>query len=292
MKRLLIIGCGDVALRMVPHLAGRYRLYALTHSASREATLRRLGIVPIPGDLDVPESLGRLGGLAHEVVHAAPPPSSGAHDTRTAALIRALARRGRLPQRFVYLSTSGVYGNCRGEWVPETRPLHPETARAVRRADAEMRLRDWGRTAGVAVSILRVPGIYAADRLPIERLKAGTPALAHESDPYTNHIHADDLARIVVATLLRGRAGRAYNASDDSGLRMGEYFDLVADATGLPRPPRLPRAELAERLSALTLSFMSESRRLGNARIKRELRVRLLYPDVAAALAARLKSDS
>jgi nucleoside-diphosphate-sugar epimerase len=285
MKRLLIIGCGDVALRMVPHLAGRYRLYALTHSASREATLRRLGIVPIPGDLDVPESLGRLGGLAHEVVHAAPPPSSGAHDTRTAALIRALARRGRLPQRFVYLSTSGVYGNCRGEWVPETRPLHPETARAVRRADAEMRLRDWGRTAGVAVSILRVPGIYAADRLPIERLKAGTPALAHESDPYTNHIHADDLARIVVATLLRGRAGRAYNASDDSGMRMGEYFDLVAGHFGLPRPPRVAWQDAVAAMPAQLLSFMQESRRLVNDRLKNELRVRLRHATVADALA-------
>ena len=285
MKRLLIIGCGDVALRMVPHLAGRYRLYALTHSASREATLRRLGIVPIPGDLDVPESLGRLGGLAHEVVHAAPPPSSGVHDTRTAALIRALARRGRLPQRFVYLSTSGVYGNCRGEWVPETRPLHPETARAVRRADAEMRLRDWGRTAGVVVSILRVPGIYAADRLPIERLKAGTPALAHESDPYTNHIHADDLARIVVATLLRGRAGRAYNASDDSDMRMGEYFDLVAGHFGLPRPPRVAWQDAVAAMPAQLLSFMQESRRLVNDRLKNELRVRLRHATVADALA-------
>lgn len=285
MKRLLIIGCGDVALRMVPHLAGRYRLYALTHSASREATLRRLGIVPIPGDLDMPESLGRLGGLAHEVVHAAPPPSSGVHDTRTAALIRALARRGRLPQRFVYLSTSGVYGNCRGEWVPETRPLHPETARAVRRADAEMRLRDWGRTAGVAVSILRVPGIYAADRLPIERLEAGTPALAHESDPYTNHIHADDLARIVVATLLRGRAGRAYNASDDSDMRMGEYFDLVAGHFGLPRPPRVAWQEAVSAMPAQLLSFMQESRRLVNDRLKNELRVRLRHATVADGLA-------
>ena len=155
--------------------------------------------------------------------------------------------------------TSGVYGNCRGEWVPETRPLNPETARAVRRADAEMRLRDWGRTAGVAVSILRVPGIYAADRLPIERLKAGTPALAHESDPYTNHIHADDLARIVVATLLRGRAGRAYNASDDSDMRMGEYFDLVAEHFGLPRPPRVAWQEAVSAMPAQLLSFKKRS---------------------------------
>lgn len=285
MKRLLIIGCGDVALRMVPRLAGRYRLYALARSASSAATLREFGIVPIPGDLDVPASLDRLGGLAHEVVHSAPPPSSGAHDTRTAALIRALARRGSLPQRLVYLSTSGVYGNCAGARVPETRPLHPETARAVRRADAERQLRDWGRTAGVAVSILRIPGIYASDRLPIERLKAGTPALEAGADPYTNHIHADDLARIVVATLLRGRAGRAYNASDDSDLRMGEYFDLVAGHFGLPRPPRVCWQDAVAAMPATLLSFMQESRRLVNDRLKHELRVRLRHPTVADALA-------
>lgn len=285
MRRLLIVGCGDVALRMVPALAGRYRIYALTHSASRLDLLRNRGFVPIPGDLDDPESLGRLSGLAHEVVHMAPPPNSGQRDTRTAALVRVLGRGPSVPQRLVYMSTSGVYGDCAGDLVPETRPLNPESARAVRRADAESRLREWGRASGVCVSILRVPGIYADDRLPLDRLRKGTPTLATDADPYTNHIHADDLARIVVAALLRGRSGRTYNASDDSDMRMGEYFDLVADHHGLPRPPRLHWPEAVAALPENLLSFMRESRRLVNDRLKRELRVRLRHATVADALA-------
>jgi len=286
MRRLLIVGCGDVGLRMAPALAGRYRVYALMHSQERLGLLRSHGLITVAGDLDVAESLERLSGLAHDVVHLAPPPAAGDRDTRTTNLIRALARGGRLPQRFVYISTSGVYGDCRGEWVTETRRLLPGNARARRRADAERQLRAWGKANGVSVVILRVPGIYAADRLPLQRLASGTPALAREEDPYTNHIHADDLARIVIAALTRGGAGRAYNANDDSGMKMGEYFDLVAERFGLPLPPRVSFREAQSAIPETLLSFMRESRRLANGRLKRELRVRLRYPTVADALAA------
>jgi len=202
-------------------------------------------------------------------------------------LLAALMQRASLPRRLVYISTTGVYGDCAGAWLDETRPLRPASARAVRRVAAENRLRRFGCRSGCRVSVLRAPGIYDADaRLPLARLRKGEPVLAPEDDVFTNHIHADDLARLLALALFRGRPNRVYNASDDSQLRMGEYFDLVADAVGLPRPPRLPRADLSERLSALTLSFMSESRRLDNGRIKRELRARLLFPCVADALAA------
>jgi len=140
----------------------------------------------------------------------------------------------------------------------------------------------------VRVAILRAPGIYAGDRLPLERLRRGDPVLAADEDVHTNHIHAEDLARLACIALLRAPAGRVYNASDDSGLRMGAYFDAVADAFGLPRPERLSRDAIASRLSPLTLSFMSESRRLDNRRIKRELRVRFAYPTIADGLRAAL----
>ena len=270
---------------MTPALAGRYRVYALMHTEKRRVLLRSHGLVTVAGDLDVPESLERLSGLAHEVVHLAPPPATGDRDTRTANLIRALAKGARLPQRLVYISTSGVYGDCHGEWVTETRRLQPGNARARRRADAERQLRAWGKANGVAIVILRVPGIYASDRLPLARLAAGTPALACEDDPYTNHIHADDLARTIIAALSRGRAGRTYNANDDSGMRMGDYFDLVAERFALPRPPRVSFREAQSTVPESLLSFMRESRRLANGRLKRELRVRLRYPTVADALA-------
>lgn len=288
MRRLLIVGCGDVGSRLLPRLRKRYRLYVLTRSGERLRMLRAHGATPIAGDLDRADSLARLAGLADDVLHLAPPPGSGDTDARTANLIRSLEKGSSLPQRFVYLSTSGVYGDCGGALVREHAALRPQSDRARRRVDAERRLRAWARRRGVRLSILRVPGIYAADRLPLQRLRAGTAALRPEEDVYTNHIHADDLAAIAQAALSRGRAGRIYNASDDSVLKMGEYFDLLADRSGLPRAPRLPRAEVEQRLSPAMLSFMGESRRLTNRRIKRELGVKLKYPEVASALAGLL----
>jgi nucleoside-diphosphate-sugar epimerase len=286
MRRLLIIGCGDVALRMVPLVRERYVVYGLTRDRDRLPALRTAGLKPVWGDLDRPNTLAALPGLAHDVAHFAPPPSSGARDTRTAHLIASLAKGKSLPQHLVYISTSGVYGDCAGDVVDETRPVKPQTERARRRVDAERRLREWGARTGLRVTIVRAPGIYAADRLPLERLTRGTPALRSEDDTYVNHVHADDLARIVVAALRHGQANRSYNASDDAPQRMGDYFDLVADRFGLPRPPRIPRDEARRLLSPQLYSFMSESRRLSNRRIKEELRVRLQYPSVYDGVAA------
>jgi nucleoside-diphosphate-sugar epimerase len=293
MRRLLIIGCGDVAMRMVPIVRGRYVLYALVRERERFAQLRALGLKPVWGDLDRPDTLGALPGLAHDVVHFAPPPRTGVRDTRTAHLIAALAKGKSLPQQLVYISTSGVYGDCGGALIDETHPIRPQTERAQRRADAERRLREWGARAGVRVAILRVPGIYAADRLPLDRLERGTPALTAEDDAYVNHVHADDLARMVVAALHRGHPNRSYNAADDSPQRMGDYFDLVADRYGLPRPRRIPREEARRTISPQLYSFMNESRRLANDRIKRELRIALRYPSVYDGIAAaRAKAGS
>jgi nucleoside-diphosphate-sugar epimerase len=213
-------------------------------------------------------------------VHLAPPQSEGERDLRTRRLTAILPEGARL----VYVSTTGVYGNCHGAHISETQATAPVNARARRRVDAEQVLRAWAVRSGSRLSILRVPGIYAADRLPIERLQRGTPALLADDDVFTNHIHADDLARIIRLALSRGAAQRVVHAVDDSDLKMGDYFDLVADAHGLPRPPRLPRAQLAQQVTPMMLSFMSESRRLSNARLKHELGVRLRWPDVASFL--------
>ena len=280
MQTLLIVGCGDVARRTLPYLLGRYRVIALLRDDAQAALWRARGALPLIADLDRPVSLRRIAGLADAVLHFAPPPESGTRDSRMRRLLAALGRGRSLPRRLIYISTSGVYGDCGGARVAETRPVRPLTARARRRVDAERQLRRFGRNTGVRVSILRAPGIYAADRLPLERLRRGTPVLRAEDDVFTNHIHADDLARLACAALRRGGANRAYNAADDSHLKMGDYFDLVADRFGLPRPPRIPRQEAGKVLSPVQLSFMSESRRLDNGRLRRELGVRLSYPDI------------
>ena len=286
MKRILIVGSGDVARRALPWLLRRFRVFALVRQPEAAVELRALGAVPVVGDLDDRQSLRRLAGIADAVLHFAPPPQTGHGDPRMARLLAALAGRSSLPQGVVYISTTGVYGDCAGGRVDETRPCRAQTARGRRRVDAERRLRAFGRRNQVRVALLRAPGIYAADRLPLERLRRGDPVLAADEDVHTNHIHAEDLARIACLALFRAGPGRAYNASDDSGLRMGEYFDAVAERFGLARPPRMARAEIVHRLSPLTLSFMSESRRLDNRRLKRELRLRLRYPTVADGLRA------
>ncbi len=289
-QRVLVVGCGDVGQRAARELRGA-RVMALTSSPQRVPVLRAQGITPLLGNLDEPASLQRLAGIATRVLHLAPPPSQGLpdwrRDPRTTSLVRALARRTP-PATLIYGSTSGVYGDCAGARIAESRPVNPATPRAMRRVDAEEAVRWLGRALGVGTVLLRIPGIYANDReggTPRERLLRGTPALRPEDDVYTNHIHADDLARTCVRALWWARGGgRVFHVSDDTELRMGDYFDLAADLYGLPRPPRVARNEAQQSLPLSLLSFMGESRRLDNTRLKRELRLRLRYPTVSEGL--------
>jgi nucleoside-diphosphate-sugar epimerase len=286
----LIVGCGDVGLRVARQLSRGANLVALTSSAGRLPALRAIGITPLVGDLDKPATLRRLAGIATHVLHLAPPPGDKADwrgDPRTLALLRTLRLRSP-PRSLVYGSTSGVYGDCHGERVSEVRAVNPHTPRAMRRVHAEGLLRVFGRTAGTTVHVLRIPGIYAPGReggTPRGRLLRATPVLNHEDDVYTNHIHADDLARACIAALWRGKPQRVTNVCDDTELKMGDYFDLAADLYQLPRPPRMAREAAQGQLPLMLLSFMSESRRLENARLKNELKLVLRYPTVAEGLA-------
>ena len=280
LPRLVILGCGDVGMRLLPLLRDRFRIFAVTSQAERQAELRAAGAVPILANLDQPQTLARLARLANVFVHLAPPQSDGATDRRTRCLVAILPERATV----VYVSTSGVYGDCQGQLIDETHPVNPVNPRARRRVDAEQTLRAWAVRSHGRLAILRVPGIYASDRLPIDRLHKSTPALIESDDVYTNHIHADDLAHIVATTLFRLQPNRVYHTVDDSDMKMAAYFDAVADAFSMPHPPRLPRSELRQQVSPMLLSFMSESRRLSNSRLKHELGIRLIYPLVADGL--------
>ena len=307
------------------HTPDRLRVLGTTRSAASADALRSMGVVPLRVDLDAghgrpaqksdapslgapPKRIEHLRALARWMIDLAPPPNEGPGDPRTRRLLAALglpahraprfgARAGQsratpldfgtaVARRWVYVSTTGVYGDTGGSEFDESRPVAPKSARAVRRVHAERHLRAAGRRGLGRVTIVRAPGIYAEDRLPIERLRKGLPALVPGEDVWTNHIHAEDLAAITVAALFRGRANRVVHAVDDSNLKMGDYFDRVADAFEMARPPRVSRSELATLVSPMMLSFMSESRRLQNRRLKHELRVRLAYPEVDDTLAA------
>jgi nucleoside-diphosphate-sugar epimerase len=288
-ERVLIVGCGDVGSRVARMLQSRLTVLALTSSLQRLGELRALGCTPLTGNLDVPATLRRLAGIATRVIHLAPPLGEGWTDPRTQALLRVLGLRS-VPISLVYGSTSGVYGDCAGALVSETRAVHADTPRAYRRVDAERQARFFGRAAHVRTSILRIPGIYAPDReggTPMTRLLKGTPVLQEQDDVYTNHIHADDLARACAASLWRGKPQRVYNINDDTRLKMGDYFDLAADLYQLPRPPRVARSSAKEQLPLMLLSFMSESRRMDNQRMKKELRLKLRFETVIQGLRLR-----
>ena len=283
---MLIVGCGDVGLRVASLLKTSSRVMALTSSPTKTPHFQSLGITALLGNLDQAESLRRLAGVATHVVHMAPPPLHGERDPRTQALVQALALRS-APRSLVYGSTSGVYGDCQGAWIDETQSLQPTTARAQRRVDAEAWLQAWGAAGGPRLQVLRIPGIYALDReggTPRDRLTKRMPVLQAADDVFTNHVHADDLARAAVLALWRGKPLRPLHVCDDSDLRMGDYMDWAADLWGLPRPPRVSRDQAAKELPPMTLSFMSESRRMHNHRMKQELRMKLRYPTVREGL--------
>lgn len=291
-RKLLVVGAGDIGQRVIAAISARNPVTALTSTPANTHRLKRLGARVVRGDLDKPGTLSRLPGNWQLLLHCAPPPPRGMRDGRTRNLLRVLAtsapcKSESLSRTIVYLSTSGVYGDHKGALVGETATLAPASARARRRVDAERRLTVAAHRRGWRLTILRVPGIYSESRLPLERLKLGLPAIVASEDSYTNHIHAADLAAIAIKALDRAWTRprvRVYNANDDSDILMGDYFDLVAHAFGLPAPPRIARAQIGSAVSPMQYSFMRESRRMDNGRLKRELRVRLQFPTVAEGI--------
>ena len=307
-QNIFIAGFGDIGKRLAQRLSidRHYQVKALvrkTSSLSRDKNLaKKIGVQLVRGDLSSLRSLQKFPGPADTILHFAPPPGTGRSDTHTKHFLAALdairlrtrgssektagTRRPMLPRRIVYISTTGVYGNCEGAWLDETRPTKPETARAKRRVDAEKRLQKWGRMHITAITILRAPGIYANDRLPLDRLRRRMPVLLAAEDVFTNHIHADDLttAAILAIRQPRPKKFRIFNVVDDSHMPMGDYFDQVADAFGLSRSPRISRLEAEGQVAPMLLSFMRESRRIGNSRVKRELKLVLKYPTLSSVL--------
>jgi len=290
--KTVILGCGYVG-RHVAALeqdAGNDVLGVVRSDAGAE-TLRQHGIAAALADLDAPASLAALPLSGSVIYYFAPPPPRGITDPRMQAFVDTLDPAAP-PARVVLISTTGVYGNCAGAWIDEDTPLNPQADRAHRRADAENTLRQWGRACGVPVVVLRVPGIYGPGRLPEQRLREGRPVLRENESPYSNRIHVRDLARACFAAARRGRADRVYNIADGHPSTMTDYFNHVADALGLPRPPPISRAEAQAELSAGMMSYLEESKRIDITRMREELGVELEYGDLARGLADCVGGDN
>jgi len=283
---VLIVGCGDVGRRVATLLQsqGRSPTCIVRSSESRDALLAA-GFDACCIDLDAGETADGWSSGYAEIHYFAPPPPVGETDPRMTAFLQGLSSDNP-PRRIVYISTSAVYGDCRGEWITEAQPLNPATARGRRRLDAESQLMAWCGEHGCEWTLLRVPGIYGPGKLPLERLRQGLPVLRETDSPYTNRIHVDDLAAICVAAMSSRSCNTVYNVSDGHPSNMTDYFFRVADAAGLPRPREVTREEAQRVLSPGMLSFLNDSRRMDNTRLLEELGITLQYPDLDAGLAS------
>ena len=282
----LIVGCGQVGRRLAARLLPARQVHGLVRSQASAEALAAAGIEPLVADLDRPLAIA-LPGPGVELWYLAPPPKKGTRETRLANLLDALDEQGQ-PRRIVYLGTTGVYGDCKGAWVDESRPPAPRVDRARRRADAENQLQAWRRAGRGELVLLRVAGIYGPGKLPLARLKAGKPMVPPDQAPWTNRIHIDDLVEVLLAAMAKGRDGEVYNVSDGHPGNMADYFNAVADAAGLPRPPLVDSSEADAALSAGLRAYLAESRRIDNRKMLRELGVTLRYPTLAEGLAASL----
>ncbi|MFD2111901.1 SDR family oxidoreductase [Thiorhodococcus fuscus] len=284
MTETIIVGCGYVGSRLARRYLDRGDVIGVVRSEDGVARLAAEGIPARRCDLaqNEPDGLPLEG--AH-LFYLAPPPDRGVEDSSLGRLVDAFDRVGR-PKRILYLSTTGVYGDCQGAWVDENHPTEPTQDRSRRRLNAEERLRAWRRSGGTELVVLRVGGIYGPGRLPLERIRRAVPMVRAEEAPYTNRIHVDDLVEVCVAAMENGVDGAVYNVSDDHPSSMTDYFMQVAEAAGLEPPPLISLAEADGQLSAGMMSYMGESRRLSNRKLREELGVELRYPTLVEGLRA------
>jgi nucleoside-diphosphate-sugar epimerase len=280
----MVIGCGDIGRRVAAIFKEQgVSVTALSRSEAKAGQLQTLGIGVISGDLDDPASLEALSLQGSLVYYLAPPPGGGNLDTRMRNFCASMTN-GKLPRRIIYMSTSGVYGDCGDAPVTEETFPNPQTARGKRRLDAETVLTEWGREHGVEVVILRVTGIYGPGRLPVTQLASGQPLLFEHLSPPTNRIHAVDLARVCVAAADKAENGDIFNVSDGQTGTMTQYFNAAADLLGYPRPRQVSLEEAQQVMSPLMLSYISETRRMDNGKMLRKLGVKLLFPTLEEGL--------
>jgi nucleoside-diphosphate-sugar epimerase len=286
LQDISIIGCGDIGRRIGLYLIDQgKKVLAIGRTVERLEELETEGFVTLCGDLDYRESTPDIPLHDTVVYYLVPPQGGGLSDYRMLNFCRQLSEKNR-PRKVVYLSTSGVYGDCSGVVVTEETPVNPQTSRAKRRLNAENQLRDQAERLDFPLVILRVTGIYGPGRLPVARVAQGHPVLIPEEASFTNRIHSLDLVRICLAAMEKGEGGDIFNVSDGQQSTMTEYFTAIADLHGLPRPRQISMADAEREMNPLMLSYLKESRRMDNRKMLEKLGIELLYPDLTTGLAA------
>lgn len=286
-KQILIVGCGDIGLRVAKIWKNSGKsVFAVARNEGSIDLFRQQHIHACQADLDQTESLASLPTRQALLYYFAPPPAKGELDTRMENFLNSLEPENS-PSQLIYISTSGVYGDQKGELINEQTPANPQVDRAKRRYHAETLLQLWHEQTHVPVTVLRVGGIYGPGRLPLQRLKDQVPMLHEELSPQTNRIHADDLAQVCVAAASKRKTEQGceiYNVSDGTNSNMTEYFNTIADFCDLPRPPLVDWDEAEKTISQGMLSYLKESRRMDNSKMINELEIELKYPTLKDGL--------
>ena len=278
---IIIAGCGYIGKLLARQLLKKkIPASGIVSSAASLAECKQRHIPCGIIDLDQPQADINL--TDHHLIYLAPPPASGKKDTRITNFLNAIEKYP--PARFVLISTTGVYGDCKGAWIDESAPLNPTAERAYRRADAEQQAQQYCPRHGIALVILRVAGIYGPGKLPLARIKSGQAIVNQQDSPFTNRIHADDLVNVCEKALLNPDITGIYNVTDGHPGTMYEYFTGVAAAMNLPAPPAISLEDARHQLSEGMLSYMAESRRINNKKLLNDFKLVLQYPRLKDAL--------
>lgn len=290
-KQAFIVGCGYVGRRLARQLNADHALYGLVRGTKNLKTLRALRVEPIVIDLDAltVRDLSPVWYRDSVVFYFAPPPDHGESETRLHRFLNVLTAP---PRAFIYLSTTAVYGNLHGELADESRPVNPHSERAQRRVSAEHITRIWCNENAVRRVVLRVPAIYGPGRLPIDRVRSQEPIINEDEAPIINRIHVDDLVQACMAAAAHSSARGVYNVSDGNHYTATAYFNRIAELTGLPKPPQLSLEAAQFSCTPEYLSYLSESRRISNERMRTELGVQLKYANLDAGLRASLEEEA
>ena len=279
-RKTWIIGCGDIGRRLA-RLHQNTPINGMVSTKASQKQCEQLSIKTLIVDLDSDISLSSYDFTDANIYYFVPPPPEGSQDTRLSLFLKQLNAK---PNRIVLISTTGVYGDSSGQWIDENTPINPQANRAIRRASAEEQLQYWAQDTSSDIMILRVPGIYAEDRLPLARLEKGLPIVNANEAGFTNRIHADDLAKACKAAMECTSTNHIINVCDGHPSTMTDYFNHVADYAQLARPKQISLKEAELTLSPGMVSYLKESRRIKNDKMLEILNIELTYPSLSHAL--------
>ncbi len=279
-KSLFIFGLGYSGLE-IAWLAKTegWTVAGTCRSAEKAARLREGGIAAHVFDGTVPLPAVAFGDISHVLCTIAP----GRAGDPALRLCGPMLKQARW---LGYLSTTGVYGDHGGGWVDEDTPPNPGQPRSIERLTAERGWQAMALEAGAKLDIFRLPGIYGPGRSTLDQVKAGTARRIDKPGQFFARAHVADIAATVVAAMTAPHPGSIYNVADDLPVSTGEVVAFACELLGLPVPPSIPWDVAAPTMSDMARSFYSESRRVRNERIKRELGVVLRYPTYREGLRA------